>query len=289
MKAVAPLLIAACALASTATAQTLRIATYNLNWANGRGEQVLDAIGTADPDLICFQETTVQSEQFLRKHLAKSHPHFHAAGHEGKYAAERFAFASRTELRAVSFVPPSAGLFGFYTARTELAGKTVHVANVHLTPVLLQRDGGIRDALEAISKAEERHALEIAAIADAIDPQQPTIVVGDFNSLSTFRAPRRLVELGFVDAYASVHEDADTHHTWTVPTRPLPLSMRIDYVFHTPHFVTTDAEILRREGSDHSLVVAELDWAEGDDAHPVGSSQSDSAERSRPHRSDPAY
>src|SRR5690606_8170728 len=106
-------------------------------------------------------------------------------------------------------------------------------------------------------------------IAKAIDPQQPTIVVGDFNSLSTFRAPRRLVELGFVDAYASVHEDADTHHTWTVPTRALPLSLRIDHVFHTPHFVTTGAEIVRREGSDHALVVAELKWAEGADARSV--------------------
>jgi endonuclease/exonuclease/phosphatase (EEP) superfamily protein YafD len=213
MKLLAPLLIAAFALASTAAADTLRIATYNLNWANGRGEQVLDAIKTADPDLICFQETTLQSERFLRKQLAKSHPHFHAAGHDGKYAAERFAFASRTELRDVSFVPPNAGLFGYYTARMEFAGRTVHVVNVHLTPVLIQRGGGVRDALEAISNTEERHALEIATIAKAIDPQQPTIVVGDFNSISTFQAPRRLVELGFIDAYASVHEDADTHHT----------------------------------------------------------------------------
>jgi endonuclease/exonuclease/phosphatase family metal-dependent hydrolase len=244
-----------------ACGQSIRIATYNLNWANHRGDQVLDAIGTADPDLICFQETTVQSEAFLRSRLSKTHPHFHAVGHQGQYAAERFALASKIELAELSFVPPAAGLFGFYSAKLQFAGEVIHVVNVHLAPVLLGRGSGIRDAMAALSSTEEIHRAEIAAIAEVIDPQRPTIIAGDFNSLSTFNAPRKLVELGFVDAYASVHEDADNHATWHWPTRQLPLALRIDYIFHTRHFVTSEATIIRREGSDHTLVVAELKLA----------------------------
>ena len=45
--------------------------------------------------------------------LAESHPHFHAAGHEGRYRAERFALASRLALKNVAYHPPKAGLFGF--------------------------------------------------------------------------------------------------------------------------------------------------------------------------------
>ena len=62
-----------------------------------------------------------------------------------------------------------------------------------------------------------------------------------------------------VDSYASVTENADTHSTWQWPTRPIPLRLRIDYVFHSKHFRTVDSAIIRREGSDHSLVVATLE------------------------------
>jgi endonuclease/exonuclease/phosphatase (EEP) superfamily protein YafD len=112
--------------------------------------------------------------------------------------------------------------------------------------------------MTAVSATERKHAAEIAAIIEIIDCSKPTIVVGDFNSTSEFNAPRRLKELGFVDAYASVHDDADEHATWHWPTRLVTISLRIDYIFHTPHFVTSEARIIRRKGSDHSLVVAEL-------------------------------
>ena len=256
------LLIVACLHLPDACGESIRVATYNLNWANRRGDEVLNAISIVRPDLICFQETTVQSEQFLRDRLSETHPHFYAVGHEGRYAAERFAFASRTELSELLFIPPEAGLFGFYCAKLQVAGKVIHVINVHLSPFQIRRGGGIADAMAALSTTEETHAIEIASIVEAIDPQRPTIVVGDFNSMSIFNAPKKLVELGFVDAFASVHEDADDHATWHWPTRPLPLALRIDYIFHTRHFVTTEATVVRREGSDHSLLVAELKFAD---------------------------
>ena len=91
-----------------------------------------------------------------------------------------------------------------------------------------------------------------------IDLDQPTIVVGDFNSLSNFCAPRRLVQLGFQDAFASMHKSADEHATWHWPTSPVPLAFRIDYIFHSSHLMTTKSEIVRRDGSDHYLVFADL-------------------------------
>lgn len=63
-------------LSFSAHAQSLCVATYNLNYGNRRGDQVLDAILKASPDLISFQESTTQSEQFLRDNLAKVYPFF---------------------------------------------------------------------------------------------------------------------------------------------------------------------------------------------------------------------
>ncbi|WP_372715576.1 endonuclease/exonuclease/phosphatase family protein [Novipirellula sp.] len=283
MKTFVSSLVLALALASNACADSIRIATYNLNWGNRRGDQVLDAITKAAPDVICFQETTVQSERFLRNRLATTYPHFHSIGHNGRYVAERFAVASKVELAELEFAPPTAGLFGFYSATVNFSGTRIRLINVHLTPFQFQRGGGIHDAMTALSTTEDKHAVEMNAIVDAIDFQRPTIVVGDFNSISTFHAPKRLAELGLIDAYASIHDDADAHPTWHWPTQPLPLALRIDYIFHTPHFTATDAMIIRRNGSDHSWVVATLKFGSPPDA-PESSNEGVSTMKNRPHR-----
>tara|TARA_R110002073_G_scaffold11898_9_gene53641 strand:- start:2875 stop:3738 length:864 start_codon:yes stop_codon:yes gene_type:complete len=283
MKTFASSLVLALVLASHACADSIRVATYNLNWGNRRGDQVLDAIATAAPDVICFQETTVHSERFLSKRLAATYPHFHSIGHNGRYAAERFAIASKVELADLKFAPPNAGLFGFYSATVNFSGTRIRLINVHLTPIQFQRGGGIHDAMTALSSTEDKHAVEMNAIVDAIDCQRPAIVVGDFNSISTFHAPKRLVELGLIDAYASIHDDADADPTWHWPTRPLPLALRIDYIFHTPLFTTTDAETIRRDGSDHSLVVATLKFVPPSDATD-SSSEGVSTMKNRSHR-----
>ncbi|MBW3596080.1 MAG: endonuclease/exonuclease/phosphatase family protein [Planctomycetes bacterium] len=44
-----------------AKAQPLRIATYNINWANLRLEEVVELIRRADADVVCLQETNAQS------------------------------------------------------------------------------------------------------------------------------------------------------------------------------------------------------------------------------------
>uniref|UniRef100_UPI00190F8F11 endonuclease/exonuclease/phosphatase family protein n=1 Tax=Roseiconus lacunae TaxID=2605694 RepID=UPI00190F8F11 len=141
MKKLASLLTFALTLATNASADSIRIATYNLNWGNRRGDQVLNALETAAPDVICFQETTVQSERFLRDRLAETHPHFHSAGHNGRYAGERFAFASKIKLTDLEFVPPTAGLFGFYSATLKRFDTSVRIINVHLTPFQMKRGG----------------------------------------------------------------------------------------------------------------------------------------------------
>ena len=262
MEKIALLLILSFLPPADAEARSLRVATYNLNWGNRRGDQVIDAIDTADADIVCFQETTPQSERFLKKHLAVRYPYFYARGHNRKYAAERFAFASNIKLAAVTFHPPEHGLFGFYAATFEYGGDNVRIVNVHLEPFYMTRGGGIAAAMAALSRTEEVHSKEIDVIVSAIDASQPTIVAGDFNSPSQFNAPKRLRKIGLLDSFASVNADAEAHPTWQWPTKPLPLTLRIDYIFCTPHFRTVESKVIRREGSDHYLVVSELTRSE---------------------------
>lgn len=266
MKNFVVLLIFGLALPSYTDAQSIRIATYNLNWGNRRGDLVINAIDTANADIICFQETTPKSEQFVKRRVADRYPYFHAIGHDGRYAAERFAFASNIELDNVTFHPPKHGLFGFYAATFRHRGENVRILNVHLTPFRFKKGGGIATAMAALSSTEQIHSKETDIIVKAIDASQPTIVVGDFNSPSEFHAPKRLMQIGLVDSFASVNADADAHPTWHWPTKPLPLALRIDYIFCTRHFHTVESKVIRREGSDHYLVVSELTRGKSGDA-----------------------
>lgn len=250
---------------SSADAQTLAVATYNLNYANRRGDQVLDAITKSKADLICFQETTQESERFLKERLSQSHPYFYSVGHDGRYFAERFAFACKSALTNVEFVPPGVGLFGFHTATLTFNDESIQIVNVHLAPVQVNREATLMDVMSALSKAEKVHADEIDAITKSVELSRPLIIAGDFNSISTFAAPKRLVELGMLDAFASVTKDPDNRPTWQWPTRPIPLALRIDYIFHSNHFKTRKADILRRDGSDHALVYAVLERVEQSD------------------------
>ena len=148
-------LVVACLLTAIPNGQTFRVATYNLNFANQRGDQVIDAISVAKPDLICFQETTLESERFLRQQLAVTHPYFHSVGHEGRFAAERFSFASKNELAELHYFPPKAGLFGFYSTKLRFGSDTLHVVNVHLAPLQVARTAGFLQSLSALSTTEQ--------------------------------------------------------------------------------------------------------------------------------------
>ena len=248
------------ALSGEEAPRSLRFATYNINWGNKYGDQVLEAIAEAKADVLFLQETTLQSEAFLQPRLSGWYPHFYVAGHEGQYAAERYAFASRIPLQDVRFTPPKNGLFGWFSAQCDLAGMQITLINVHLTPltVLPDSEAGSGGIMSALNATEAKHVAEIEAICAKLDAKQPTIVAGDFNSLSTFAAPSRLRALGFIDSFASVHDDAEAHPTWFWPTRPLPLRARIDYIFHTAHVRTTTSEVVIRNGSDHFLLVSEV-------------------------------
>ena len=221
--------------------------------------------------MLCFcRRRLCNPSGFSREHLKESYPHFHAVGHEGRYAAERFAFASKVSLRELVFRPPEKGLFGFYTAVCDFDDTPVRLVNVHLSPFLIERGSSILDAMDAMGRTEEKHTAEIRAICSTFDPASHAIVAGDFNSLSTFNASKRLAKFGLTDSFAAVHKDADTQATWYWETRLLPLKLRIDHIFHTWHFRTVQSQIVHRQGSDHSLVVSELRLVEQDDAPAAG-------------------
>ena len=241
--------------------ESLRVATFNVNWGNAQLARAAAAVRESAADIVLLQETTPASEAFLDAEFRAHYPHRAVRGHTGRYGAERFVILSRYPLSGVRFVPPEHGLFGCLIARVSLGDREIQVVNVHLQPFQLAGRGGPRAFLTRAAAVEDIHAREIEAILAALDVGLPTLIAGDFNSLSGFNAPTRLKEHSFTDSFAVLHADADHHPTWHSPLGRTEARLRIDYIFHDQNFETCSSRTLCDTGSDHCLLVSDLRFA----------------------------
>jgi len=66
------------------------------------------------------------------------------------------------------------------------------------------------------------------------------------------------VNHGFIDSFAAVNENPESHPPWHWPTKYGNAALRIDFVFHTPSVSTIASRVIRTEGSDHYLLLSEL-------------------------------
>ncbi|MHC4399850.1 MAG: endonuclease/exonuclease/phosphatase family protein [Planctomycetota bacterium] len=236
-------------------------ATWNINWGNRDLPQVVEVIRKADADLVALQETTGDSERYLRANLKDRYRYMVFRGDRGRYGAERFGFLSTSPVKGLRFLPARHGLFGAWIGKIELGGRTVQIVNVHLDPIRFLKREGLAGAWRAFRRAQKVHAREIAHVCEKLDPDLPTVILGDLNSLSEMAAPGYLVEQGFVDSFASVTDKPEAHPTWKYPLRLAALAGRIDYIFHTAEFETLQSRILESTASDHWLVLSSLGWA----------------------------
>jgi endonuclease/exonuclease/phosphatase family metal-dependent hydrolase len=188
-------------------------------------------------------------------------------GDNDRFPAERFGFLSKYPVLKETFLPAQFGIFGAWIIEIRVAADrgaksvetVIHVANVHLEPIRPPEPGQLLTIHRVFAETEKIHAEEIARVFEHLSPGLPTIVAGDFNSLSGGAVPAFLRKQGLVDSFAAVTEAADTKATWRWPTRWLDLAARIDYIFHS-RFRTVSSHIADQTTSDHRLVVSKLAW-----------------------------
>ncbi|APZ96973.1 endonuclease/exonuclease/phosphatase family protein [Fuerstiella marisgermanici] len=238
--------------------KALSIATYNICWGNVNLPLMLETIRQADADVVCLQETTARSEVLLRQQLKDVYPNIRFSGHNGPYAAERFGVLSKLRLAKYRFHWPPRRFFGFVTFSVSHNSQAVNIVNVHLAPFTLQRPRSIGQLMQQLSNTELQHKEEIEAVIQFVDTKTPTILAGDFNSMTGFAAPRRLQDAGFTDSFAAVTESPAKHPTWFWPLRTGTAQLRIDYIFHSPHFQTVSSHIDPANASDHRLLLSKV-------------------------------
>lgn len=211
--------------------------------------QLIDTLGA---DIVALQEVSSDQAAQFDAHLAAAYPH-HILNTETE--GRGLGLLSRYPIVEQEWFQPLPQSDPHLRAVIDVNGTpiTVYVAHPHSPRGLfspLQYDTSQRDA--ELADVRERVAAEAG----------PVIVMCDCNmsdQSDAYRAFDRLMD----DAFRQAGRGMGFTFRFR---RFLPSMVRIDYVWHSDHFVATDARAWEDAGaSDHHAVVARL-WLKGDRA-----------------------
>jgi endonuclease/exonuclease/phosphatase (EEP) superfamily protein YafD len=222
----------------------LRVMTYNVNYANPDPSASIDAIATADADLVMLQEVTAAWREALVTRLAVQYPYravrvVRASG--GLAVLSKFPI-EREELVAHARMRPAQRA----VVATPLGA--VQLLNVHLRPAI-DRGSWVRGYFTTPPVRRR----EIEAHWRRMVDHLPTLAAGDFNEAPSGSA------VGFVEKRGLVRVrprgPTSWRHETTVGGRKIEvLRLDIDHVL-VGGLAIGDAEVLDVGTSDHRPVV----------------------------------
>ncbi len=237
------------------------IATWNINYANRNLGEVSQMLRNSNADVVCLQETTEDSEIWLKRDVGDLFPYDFTAGHTGDFFAEGFMVLSRKPILEPRFSPPARTFFGHVVFQLEHGLRRITVVSVHMTPFTSRESRTIPQLISAVNQTEVDHEYEVQAVLKDISNGGLVIVVGDFNSPSHGVAPITLANSGLTDLFGQLYPDPDqTHKSWDFRFRNgLRATWRIDYLFYSRHFSARSAVLAECQSSDHHLLIGRLD------------------------------
>ena len=219
------------------------IATYNVNFGLAGDPQTLDAIGTIGADIVALQEVTEPWERAIRDRYQRDYPYL-AFHHYQPYPAGGVALLSRYPIRERALIDGIKSWFPAWRVDVDVPGRRLQLLVVHLRPVVSD-DGSMVKGLFQIGGI---HDQEIRHFAARLEPQRPTIVLGDFNESKDARAIAFLAERGFADALPRFAPNATT---WRWPTKLGEMTAMLDHILVGPDLEIEQAEGLELGRSDH--------------------------------------
>jgi endonuclease/exonuclease/phosphatase family metal-dependent hydrolase len=226
----------------------LKIVTYNVNWGFVHPDKVARYLATENADVVCLQETHRHWKESLNKQLSRQYPYgiFREWGNAGG-----IAIISKYELQDANLIEPNGTWFpALYTWIDTPVGK-IQILNVHLRPPV--SDEGKVSAW-AYLKTGDFHKMELDWFLARTNPNQPMIILGDFNEDEKGKAIRQLFAAGWTNALSRYDKKTDT---WKWKTSAgLELKNRYDHILYNSFLDCTAAKVTESDASDHSPVTA---------------------------------
>lgn len=231
-------------------ATTLRVMTYNMFGANPYPDEVVASIRAADPDLVAIQELNPQTAEVVRRDLRAVYPYQLL---DPQHGVSGMGFLSRYPFRPITATLAAPGWVGAPQLLTlDVNGMPVTVLHLHPRPTFFGPPAAMRRTIQ-MREQQLRAAMDFAATRSG-----PMLALGDMNATDQNEAHQILAE-HFEDAWL----EAGWGWGGTWPGIGLPVIpswlLRIDYIFHSPHFRAIEAHVGPWDGaSDHRPVRATL-------------------------------
>ncbi|CAN5168203.1 hypothetical protein BH09SUM1_BH09SUM1_22570 [soil metagenome] len=248
------LFITICALspAAEATSGTLTVLTYNCLSSNTDFAGTQRIIEQANPDVVCLQEASPAARTFLRQKLAAKFPHFSSLG--GTTTDGTITVLSRYPIRQPLVAD------GMWVGFINVGGREVQLANVHLsglgkwakTPAEMTKE---------FARTEEIRTTQLHKLFLRLEPNYPTIIAGDCNTLPGSNVCKLLAEKRFTDSlafFSATVAYAPTFHLFA--NTPLSYGIRIDYIWRDPTIRAKSGKVIDGGASDHEAVLATLEF-----------------------------
>ena len=226
-----------------------RVMTYNVNWGGPRPDLAAKAIARADADIVCLQEATAAWADYLRENLGAQYPFMKFSGLRGR-GAGGMAFLSKQPGEQIAYVRSGTKWFDGWIMKFPTPASPVQILNLHLQPPANER-GSI--TVSSYLTSGSKHLAEIKRFHKDLQPDIPTLIVGDFNEEDDGDAISWLEEKGMTNALPEFDRKSKT---WRWRVGLVTLRKRLDHIVYSPGIRCYGANVLKAGASDHLPVVA---------------------------------
>jgi vancomycin resistance protein VanJ len=226
--------------------------TYNIHDEDECLVPILDVIRAADADVVLVQEVGMGAAACFEENLSELYPyralHPREIGNQGQAILSRFPISEDTFWRNPQY-PFS---LGHQRVQLDLNFTSVVIYNTH--PIHPGMTGRFFDP------AARRTEIDIL-LEKAAQETVPVLIGGDFN-MTDQTADYFHIVTHYGDTFREIGRGMgltfpDLSHPQALPsfissTLPIPPLLRLDYVFHSPHFQAVEARVWPTSGgSDH--------------------------------------
>jgi endonuclease/exonuclease/phosphatase (EEP) superfamily protein YafD len=239
----------------SASSETLTVMTYNMLGFTDNPDAVIANLRASNADIIAIQELNPQTADAIRRDL-REYPYQILDPYDGVHG---LGVVSRLPLRLTNDTLPRVWIGTPQIFSVDWNGKPFTLIHVHTVP---------SNGLEHQSIDEREN--ELRAVVDFVNAHHttPILATGDFNMTdqntcysiltSVLRDSWREAGWGTGHTFPSTNYNGrELPHIASY--YPFMWALRIDYIFHSPHWRTISADLGNWDGqSDHRPMIVKL-------------------------------
>ncbi|MGB0882341.1 MAG: endonuclease/exonuclease/phosphatase family protein [Vicingaceae bacterium] len=223
---------------STLKADEITCVTYNVNYSF-INKKVVPYLEKINADIVCLQETNAEWETLIKTGLKDKYKHIEFR-HSGR--AGGLAVLSKYPITKIEYLKNTFGWFRSAVITIKKEEDTLQLLNVHLRPPLSKK-GWI--GFNTYAKAQVIHVNELKLFMEKLNPDLPTLILGDFNENDDGKGLKWLAsEKKYTDALPLFDKRTET---W----RFLILRGRYDHIVFNNKIKCIRARVYKLGKSDH--------------------------------------